>query len=244
MIEQLQNPKTVTGFFIPSWATCLLFSVATNPVLTVTLFVASWVIAIVFLVASHAGSAAVATVVISLGLADVVFVAALVLAAYGLTGSRGFGLCSGLELANWLHGWIDRPLTFDDLAAYAPGAPSIDLKMMVTNITISRPHCFPLRAGEELYVDPDDLHGLFPRDVIEAIRKLGPNAEQDGAKLVGLANPGLPIVFAVRASLSFPLLLSAIPAYFERKGHYERSDPLVRCADPLAPHIGHYIGAV
>jgi len=151
-----------------------------------------------------------------------------------------FGLCSGtstapgsVALSEWIHTHLqalagkqsDQPLTFGDLwhplgsTADSDATRQIDLRVMVTNLTLSRPHCFPL--GEEdpvdLYFDPEELARVMPRCVVDHMVNSAPPAAfppESATKLLPLPSAReLPVLFAVRASLAFPLLISAVPVY-------------------------------
>ena len=139
-------------------------------------------------------------------------------------------------LTPWLTGLIERcagrmeadgappaaPLTFGDLEA--GGGPR--LAMMTTNVTNHSAHRMPW-ATEEYWFDPDELRRLFPDHVVDhMVAHPPPLPEQAGkAKESELYRellaplcpfPGradLPIVVAARMSLSFPLLLSAVPLH-------------------------------
>lgn len=147
-----------------------------------------------------------------------------------------FGLCSGLgarpeghpALTPWLAELIDDlaakngdgPLTFGDLRA-----KGIDLQVMTTNLTHRRPHRMPWRH-RELYFDPDELRRLFPERIVAWMEAHPPDpgegrdGERRRRRLAVLAPlrplPGpdeLPVVVAARMSLSFPLLVSAVPLH-------------------------------
>lgn len=145
-----------------------------------------------------------------------------------------FGLCSGLgarsdghaALTPWLVELLDDlaakdgdgPLTFGDLRA-----KGIDLQVMTTNLTHRRPHRMPWRH-RELFFDPDELRRLFPERIVAWMETHPPEpgdgreGERRRRRLEALAPlrplPGpdeLPVVVAARMSLSFPLLVSAVP---------------------------------
>ena len=150
-------------------------------------------------------------------------------------GENGFGLCSGLSpegsatqaLTPWLAGLVDDlaakdpaagPLTFGDLSA-----KGIDLQMMTTNVTHRRPHRMPW-SSRELLFDPAELRLLFPERVVAWMEAhpppagTGRDAERTRRRLEALAPlrpfpapDDLPVVVAARMSLSFPLLISAVP---------------------------------
>jgi predicted acylesterase/phospholipase RssA len=149
-------------------------------------------------------------------------------------GRNMFGLCSGLgagdgttpALTEWLADLVDDlsgkeggPLTFGDLHTHG-----IDLQMMTTNVTHRRPHRMPW-DNRELLFDPAELRRLFPERIVswmEAHPPLadGRDAERTRRRLEALAPlrpfpapDDLPVVVAARMSLSFPLLISAVPLH-------------------------------
>ena len=114
--------------------------------------------------------------------------------------------------------------------------PSIDLRMFTTNLTHGRPYLFPLadwgwlpaeaRPDERLYFKPHELARYLPRQVVDWMRlcakpyvvapdrrgKDPDEAQADGAMELPLPRD-LPVLLAARMSLSFPLLLSAVPLH-------------------------------
>jgi predicted acylesterase/phospholipase RssA len=149
---------------------------------------------------------------------------------------NGFGLCSGLSsddaespaLTPWLADLVDDlaakdgdgPLTFGDLRS-----KGIELAVMTTNLTHRRPHRMPWEHRELLF-DPVEMRRLFPERVV-AWMETHPPAVGEGregerrrsrlealAPLRPLPEPDdLPVVVAARMSLSFPLLISAVPLH-------------------------------
>ena len=119
----------------------------------------------------------------------------------------------------------NKPLTFGDLQAQG-----IDLQMMTTCLTMGRPFRLPFRHDDvvkenrQFYYAEHEFRALFPKEVVdwmvahqrplsadEAHKKF---AKADFSGLRRLPDPqDLPVVVAVRMSLSFPILLSAIPLY-------------------------------
>ncbi len=151
-------------------------------------------------------------------------------------GRNGFGLCPGLSpegsaapaLTPWLAALIDDlaakdgdgPLTFGDLRA-----KGIELQMMTTNITHRRPHRMPW-ASRELLFDPHEFRRLFPERIVAWMEAhppplgTGPDADRTRRRLDALlplrpfpAPDDLPVVVAARMSLSFPLLICAVPLH-------------------------------
>lgn len=130
------------------------------------------------------------------------------------------------------------PLTFEDLWGAAGGPPvaagrehlahrSIDLQLYATNLSHGRPYRFPFDAADDdmgrLYFRPDDIEHYFPPPVVRHLRAWSRPFEQRtrhdppaGPAWAGyweLPAGKLPLVVAARISMSFPLLLSAVPLY-------------------------------
>ncbi|VXC63312.1 Patatin [Pseudomonas sp. 8Z] len=110
-----------------------------------------------------------------------------------------------------------RPLTFGDLRRHG-----IDLQMMTTCASMARPFRLPFRNDEQVrennqfYFHEDEFCALFPPHVVNWMRaRQRPSKcpeRADGLYRLPLPDD-LPVVVAVRMSLSFPLLLSAVPLY-------------------------------
>jgi hypothetical protein len=138
---------------------------------------------------------------------------------------HGFGLCSGMTrgdtpgLTEWLAQTIDgisaldHPLTFGDLREHG-----INVEMMATNLTHGRPYRLPMDCRHFLFA-PSEMRRLFPERVVQWMIDRAPGdrrrqSARDGEELFPLPAPAnLPIVVATRMSLSFPLLLSAVPLW-------------------------------
>lgn len=171
-----------------------------------------------------------------LGLVAVVatVVAVFLRSAMKLLPQLDFGLCPGRTqpgqdrpgLSDWLARTIEacagrlaadgtlpgRPLTFGDLEAHDP---PIRLRAVTTNLALRRPHMLPDLGGNIHYFRADEFRRLFPDWVVDAMVADAPAGEvyhrfPDPA--------GLPVVVAVRMSLSFPLLISAVPLYRRNYG--------------------------
>jgi Patatin-like phospholipase len=133
----------------------------------------------------------------------------------------------------------DAPLTFQDLWD-APGFPppwlqaavrgpvrSINLQVFTTNLTHGRPYHLPLDdASSRLFFKARELEKYFPAAVVShmvahsqpyrALSASDPDASTLDAEQRELREmPGgeLPIVVAARLSLSFPVLISALPLW-------------------------------
>lgn len=142
------------------------------------------------------------------------------------------------ELLDKTAGLDDRtePLTFGHLWA-GPGAervaasprprrPAINLEVMTTCVTRGRPYRIPFETSG-LYFDAAEMRRLFPEEVVawmeqhpapptggrvERLRRRVTDALV--APLLPLPAPSdLPVVVAARMSLSFPVLISAVPLH-------------------------------
>jgi hypothetical protein len=108
-------------------------------------------------------------------------------------------------------------------------ARDVNLEMITTSLTLGRPYRFPF-ASNIFYFQPSEFRKLFPARVVDHMvakpRPLTAKTEQDRAdeaerrqwaSSLGLAPwpaaADLPIVVAARMSLSFPLLISAVPLH-------------------------------
>ena len=141
---------------------------------------------------------------------------------------NGYGFCSGAPggrgapeaLTPWLTDLIDQlagarggaagPLTFGELRA-----AGLRLEMMTTNVTNRTARRLPW-DDRTFWFDPDELRGLFPERVV-AHMEAHPPAGRDAEGMLPLrplpAPDDLPVVVATRMSLSFPVLLSAVPLH-------------------------------
>jgi hypothetical protein len=137
-----------------------------------------------------------------------------------------------------LHGFLQSlagrrqgaPLTFGDLWGPLPGDGSqrqeaatrrIDLQIITTVVSLALPVRLPGEPGDnplnEFFYDPLEWSTLFPSDVMQHLKthaSLATLIHDDGRHLVALPEPRQwPVLMAARFSLSFPLLLSAVPMY-------------------------------
>lgn len=100
-------------------------------------------------------------------------------------------------------------------------ARAINLEMITTNVTHGRPYRFPFDT-KIFYFNPKDFEKLFPPKVVAwmvAHTRL-PASDEETARVYSalplLPLPeaaDIPVVVAARMSLSFPLLISAVPLY-------------------------------
>jgi predicted acylesterase/phospholipase RssA len=137
-------------------------------------------------------------------------------------------------LTAWMHSYFDglggqdvlhpgKPLTFGDLKEH-----DIDLQVMTTCLTLGRPFRLPFRDDDvvkennQFFFDEAEFRRLFPKAVVDWMvanpRTLDGDAEKrqsvDRDSLKVLPAPDdLPVVVAARMSLSFPILLGAVPLF-------------------------------
>lgn len=138
----------------------------------------------------------------------------------------------------------DEPLTFGHLWA-GPGKPPatappppedrhLELAMMTTNLTNRRAHRLPL-ARRGWYFRPSEFRRLFPREVVESMERASartpaPAGIQLDDDLLPLPEPqDMPVIVATRMSLSFPVLLSAVPLWRVDESRVDSG------AEPLRP---------
>jgi predicted acylesterase/phospholipase RssA len=139
-----------------------------------------------------------------------------------------------LALTDWLHSYLQdlagkdstHPLTFGDLDGVMLDASKdiqgINLEMMTTALSMGRPFALPFNT-EQFYFSRAELERYFPGDVMAwmvanpgARSKANATRDKAMAALGFLPFPAratLPVVVAVRMSLSFPLLLAGVPLY-------------------------------
>jgi predicted acylesterase/phospholipase RssA len=122
----------------------------------------------------------------------------------------------------------EEPLTFGHLWSGPGKAPAatppppeerhLELAMMTTNLTNRRAHRLPL-DGDGWYFRPSQFRQLFPQEVVDWMvskppRKPPPADVCLDDDLVPLPDPqDMPVIVATRMSLSFPILLSAVPLW-------------------------------
>lgn len=151
--------------------------------------------------------------------------------------AAGFGLCSGAgtkdsddpALTPWLHETLqnlagrtveDPPVTFGDL-----DEAGITLRLMTTNLSRRQPMAMPW-STQSYFFDAREFRTLFPESVVAAMERsaVEPATTEKSwfsavralqrAPLVPFsAAKDLPILVAVRMSLSFPGLIAAVPLH-------------------------------
>ncbi|WP_036169211.1 patatin-like phospholipase family protein [Noviluteimonas dokdonensis] len=140
-----------------------------------------------------------------------------------------FGLCNGKDaLTAWLHETLQHlsgqsgqaPLTFEDLRSAPrfddePATPdAIVLRMITTSISHREPRTLPFRDVKFWFLR-EEFDRLFPKSVVDWMVANGGAPEHVGDKVYHPL-PGddrLPVIVATRMSLSFPLLVSAVPLH-------------------------------
>src|SRR5712671_1924776 len=149
-----------------------------------------------------------------------------------LVGS-GFGLCPGIRqpyssrdgFTDWLARLIDeaagnktdRPLTFGDLAAPPDGRPAIQLAMMTTSLMEKRPYTLPMPEDHRFVFEKSEWARIFPERVMAFLTtqcdRFNPPAGEAGEYYHFPDLARLPLIVGARMSLSFPLLISAVPLW-------------------------------
>lgn len=138
------------------------------------------------------------------------------------------------------------PLTFGELWRGPAGAggggeggteadPAVNLEMLTTNLTNGGPLRLPYELTRGYFFDPAEMRRLFPGRVVDHLEasspsetEMTPSDRRDWQREVALfaargllpmPDPAnLPVVVATRMSLSFPVLLSAVPLYALDRG--------------------------
>jgi len=142
-----------------------------------------------------------------------------------------------------------RPLRFGhlwtgttDVGDVAVGDRHVDLRMITTCLSEGRPYEMPWEA-RRFFFEPVTWRTLFPRGVVDALEAAPPPASPDGdddewrweGRVASANDPPLrrlpdpehlPVIVATRLSLSFPLLISAIPLWTIDRRHPESQDAL------------------
>jgi predicted acylesterase/phospholipase RssA len=146
---------------------------------------------------------------------------------------NGWGICSGMTegvgakspaLVPWLSGYMDKlagtkvgqPLTFGDLQQRG-----VNLQIITTNLTTGRPYTMPFGEHTHFYFKGAELRKFFPEYVVNWMeRNPGTRSSRDlkgEVQSSGLSVfPDLkdvPVIVAVRMSLSFPFLFCPVPLY-------------------------------
>jgi hypothetical protein len=127
----------------------------------------------------------------------------------------------------------DRPVVFAELWRCDASEPdterAIDLQVVTTVLQQQRSLHLPGQPGDDplrdYFYDPEEWRRLFPEPVMDWLRRharqtmpvetvRGTGVRTEVRRLLALPEPAhLPVIVAVRLSVSFPGLLSAIPVY-------------------------------
>lgn len=139
---------------------------------------------------------------------------------YGIV--TGSAAANGQEsLCDWLADKLDElagrprdgdPLTFGDLWGDDPEDPAIVLEMQTTNITVGRPFRLPHELTTRFAFDEATFRRIFPARVVDHLVEKGGTPTEHGLIPMPAARD-LPVVVATRMSLSFPVLISAVPLH-------------------------------
>ena len=159
------------------------------------------------------------------------------LAEQQLSSSHGFGICPGAKqdwadtpaFTDWFSDRLndlsglagrDKPLTFGDLAGpnAIEGSPTINLIMMTTSITDGGLVKVPFDARDRYLFREADWTGKIPQSVLywmiqQSERILLPGTKDDEPYYFLPSQENLPVILAVRMSMSFPLLFTTTTLY-------------------------------
>ena len=145
-----------------------------------------------------------------------------------------YGVCRGLTvkgykfpgLTDWMNLWLERsagtlsdqgelpdtPLTFGMLRQH-----KIELRTITTNLSEKTPVTLPELGN--YWIKRKDLKALFPSNIVSYIESKQPDGDvtsqsQDAEAFLKIPDQDdLPVLFGMRLSLSFPVLLAAVPLY-------------------------------
>lgn len=156
------------------------------------------------------------------------------------------GLCPGTAagkggpaLSEWLHqvlqqlsGAGDRPLLFGDLwdAPRYPGEPegprALTLSVITSGLSHHEPRSVPFE-GSRFWFRRSDFELLFPKALVDWMANEDAAPLTIGGEVFHRLPEGarLPVLVAARMSLSFPLLISAVPLYEAAEWTAAQSDP-------------------
>ena len=175
---------------------------------------------------------------------------AMVAAAFALLGRRAvrslreshYGMCPGTHqpgyaadqeaLTPWLHRQVQAAagLEADDTAqvltvADLKGndeATAIGFETMTTDLSRARPLRCPADLAAYSFKE-SELRAVFPEPVVARMVEDAPKDPEGSNDYLRINADRLPVLVAIRLSLSFPGLLSAVPLYQEVGGRYRRS---------------------
>ena len=141
-----------------------------------------------------------------------------------------FGMCSGRKnnstsqnpaLTDWVTAKINyvagidengEPLTFGKLKQKQK---RIDLKLVTSNLSHNQPYILPFKNHAFIF-NKEEFFKLFPSNVVEYMTRCAYRSKSvklpEGFHFLPEAD-NLPVVVAMRMSLSFPILIGAVPLY-------------------------------
>jgi predicted acylesterase/phospholipase RssA len=139
--------------------------------------------------------------------------------------NQGFGFCFGKRqpraTQEGLTDWIflqtqqcagltatDPPVTFANLERYG-----IHLKLVTTDLSLARPVTLPFARGSGYLFTESSLKDFLPDAIWGHLMKHSTPKKIAGETYRTVRGDQMPVALAARLSLSFPLLLSAVPLY-------------------------------
>lgn len=162
--------------------------------------------------------------------------------------SQHFGMCMGLNpkgeksanpiLMDWICDEIDRIAFGDDYLKDSNRVPlivadikkhDISVRAMTSDISSRRPYELPLKT-EIFFFKYDEFEKLFPPYMMNYLCGLKENKEKSKTDYLRMpVDDQMPLAMIARMSLSFPVLISAVPLY---RMDYKRKDaqaPMSKC---------------
>lgn len=158
--------------------------------------------------------------------------------------ANDYGLCTGIRqpgvetdaFTDWLARVIDEaagidpghdPLTFGNLSQPPNGQRPVKLAMITTSLMEQRPYTLPLQQERRFVFKRSEWERLFPAPLIAYLARVcdrfDPPGEESGEFYYFPAPDLLPVIVAVRMSLSFPGLISAVPLW---RQDFSYADPV------------------
>lgn len=148
---------------------------------------------------------------------------------YGMvpgTTEFGRGDPSVPAISDWLTDRIDAiagidtddPLTVGDLCDGRNNeVPGIEIATMTTDLTSQRPYSLPLKMHGQYFFNQEEFVKILPRRVVNYMVRVSQDGEVSGPSGKTLypvpVGAAFPVVLTARMSLSFPILLQAVPLY-------------------------------
>lgn len=101
------------------------------------------------------------------------------------------------------------PITFGDIES----GGKIKLNLIVSNLSQGQAYSWPFREGDRFIFSEVEFRKLFPRRVVDQLVAKAPDEPLPTGYHFLPSSDDLPVVVAVRISLSFPVLFGAVPLY-------------------------------